>query len=84
MHSHRVCEGHAPRRSFTLQHGSMISSLAATLATQPSVSLLLRNTIGVWPISCVTSACGCVVCPRLAVSGRSLVLWVGAMKQGVP
>lgn len=34
--------------SFTEQHGSMISSLAATLPTEPSVTRL-RNTMGVLP-----------------------------------
>ena len=40
-------------RSFTLLHGSITSSFAATSATQPSVTLL-RYTMGVHPISCVT------------------------------
>lgn len=38
--------------SFTLEQGSIISSLAAIRATQPSVTLL-RYTIGVFPISCI-------------------------------
>jgi hypothetical protein len=35
----------------TLQQGSIISSLAATLATEP-LTTLLRYTIGVLPMSC--------------------------------
>eukprot|EP00982_Pelagococcus_subviridis_P010918 31036-Pelagococcus_subviridis.AAC.14 len=45
-----------PMRSFTEQHGSMISSFAAISATQPSVTLF-RYTIGVHPTSCVTLSC---------------------------
>lgn len=37
--------------SLTLQQGSIISSLAATLATEP-LTTLLRYTIGVLPMSC--------------------------------
>jgi hypothetical protein len=37
--------------SLTLQQGSIISSLAATLATAP-LTMLLRYTIGVLPMSC--------------------------------
>ena len=37
--------------SLTLQQGSIISSLAATLATAP-LTMLLRYTIGVFPMSC--------------------------------
>jgi len=37
--------------SFTLEHGSINSSLAATRATQPSASLF-RYTKGVFPINC--------------------------------
>src|SRR5579872_4784506 len=43
-----------PMRSFTLSIGFWLSSLAATSATQPCVTLLSR-TRGVWPISSVTS-----------------------------
>lgn len=43
-----------PMRSFTEQQGSMISSLAAIFAPQPSVTLF-RYTMGVLPISSVTS-----------------------------
>ena len=47
-----------PRRSFTEQHGSMISSFAAIFATQAlPVTFGDRYTIGVRPISAVTSAC---------------------------
>lgn len=40
--------------SLTLQQGSMISSLAAIFATEP-LTMLLRYTIGVFPISCISS-----------------------------
>lgn len=40
-----------PHRSFTEEHGSIISSFAATFATHPSTTLL-RYTIGVLPMSC--------------------------------
>src|SRR6516164_8736127 len=43
-----------PMRSLTLAHGSKLSSLAATVATQPAVTLFSR-TSGVCPISSVTS-----------------------------
>ena len=52
-----------PMRSFTLLHGSITSSLAATSATQPSV-ILLRYTMGVHPISCVTLSAGRGESPR--------------------
>ena len=45
-----------PMRSLTEQQGSMISSLAAISATQPSVTLL-RYTMGVQPTSWVTLSC---------------------------
>lgn len=54
-----------PMRSLTLLHGSMISSLAATLATQPSVTRF-RYTMGVWPMSSAT------LFLMLAVSGSGV------------
>jgi hypothetical protein len=42
-----------PMRSFTLQHGSIISSFAAISAPHPS-DVLFKYTIGVHPTSCVT------------------------------
>src|SRR6516164_7475471 len=43
-----------PMRSFTLESGFWLSSLATTWAAQPLVTLFSR-TIGVLPINCVTS-----------------------------
>ena len=47
----------APRRSLTEQQGSIISSLAAIFVTHPSVTFGERYTIGVLPMSLVTSLC---------------------------
>ena len=63
----------APMRSLTEEHGSIISSFAATSATQPSVTLL-RNTIGVKPISCVTLSAAGKECRRKTPSGQHIVV----------
>lgn len=64
MNAHKPKDGHESfeylelqfylsHLSLTLQHGSMISSLAAMFATHP-LTIVFRYTIGVFPISCMT------------------------------
>mmetsp|Transcript_8011 Transcript_8011/g.13893 ORF Transcript_8011/g.13893 Transcript_8011/m.13893 type:complete len:237 (-) Transcript_8011:2-712(-) len=67
-----------PILSFTLQQGSIISSLAHTSATHPSV-ILFRYTIGVCPMSCVTLS-AMFIC----LSGAATALQVRARRETAP